>query len=85
MATEYDLIAAICHEESKDKTSGHDTAQCKMKDSNNCWIKYDNADFESNNFVNQRNRTKAKVKYHPLAFFLFYIKRDPAVSLGKMW
>ncbi len=78
--TEYNLFAAICHKESRDKTYGHYTAQCKIKDSNNHWIKYDDADFKSNNFINQRNRTKAKVKYHPLAYFLFYIKRDPAVS-----
>ncbi len=58
---EYDLFAAICHKESRDKTSGHYTAQCKIKDSNNHWIKYNNADFKSNNFINQRNRTKAKV------------------------
>ncbi len=43
--TEYDLFAAICHKESRDKTSGHYTAQCKIRDSNNHWIKYDNADF----------------------------------------
>jgi hypothetical protein len=80
MTTEYNLFAAICHTESRDKTSGHYTAQCKIKDSNNHWIKYNDADFESNNFINQRNRTKARVKYHPLAYFQFYIKRDPAVS-----
>jgi hypothetical protein len=77
---EYDLFDAICHKESRDKTSGHYTAQCKIKDSNNHWIEYDDTDFELNNFINQRNRTKAKIKYHPLAYFLFYIKRDPAVS-----
>jgi hypothetical protein len=77
--TEYNLFAAIRHKESRDKTSGHYTVKSKIKDSNNHWIKYNNADFESNNFINQRNRTKAKVKYHPLAYFLFYIKRDPAV------
>jgi ubiquitin C-terminal hydrolase len=66
-STEYDLFAAICHKESRDKTSGHYTAQCKIKDSNNHLIKYDNADFKLNNFINQRKRTKAKVKYHPLA------------------
>jgi hypothetical protein len=76
---EYNLFAAICHKESRDKTSGHYTAQCKIKDSNNHWIKYNNVDLESNNFINQRNRTKARVKYHPLAYFLFYIKRDPTV------
>jgi hypothetical protein len=65
MTMEYDLFAAICHKESRDKTSGHYTAQCKIKDSNNHWIKYNYADFSSNNFINQRNRTKAKVKYHP--------------------
>jgi ubiquitin C-terminal hydrolase len=32
---EYDLFAAICHNKSRDKTSGHYTAQCKIKDSNN--------------------------------------------------
>jgi ubiquitin C-terminal hydrolase len=32
---EYDLFAAICHKESRDKTSGHYTAQRKIKDSNN--------------------------------------------------
>jgi hypothetical protein len=36
---------------------------------------------ELNNFINSRNRTRAKVKYHPLAYFLFYVRRDPAVSL----
>jgi hypothetical protein len=77
---EYNLFAAICHKESSDKMSGHYTAQCKIKDSNNHWIEYVDIDFESNNFTNQRNRIKAKVKYHPLAYFLFYIKRDPAVS-----
>jgi hypothetical protein len=80
--TEYNLFAAICHKESRDKTSGHYTAQCKIKDSNNHWIEYNDADFESNTSINQRNRTKAKVKYYPLAYFLFlfYIKRNPAVS-----
>jgi hypothetical protein len=78
--TDYSLFAAICHLESRDKTSGHYTAQHKIKDSNNHWIEYNDADFESNNFINQRNRTKAKVKYDPLAYFLFYTKRDPAVS-----
>jgi hypothetical protein len=77
---EYNLFAAICYKESRDKTSGHYTAQSKIKDSNNHWIEYDDADFSLNNFINQRNRTKAKVKYHPLAYFLFYIKRDPAAS-----
>jgi ubiquitin C-terminal hydrolase len=33
--TEYNLFAAICHKESRDKTSGHYTAQCKIKDSTN--------------------------------------------------
>jgi ubiquitin C-terminal hydrolase len=33
--TEYNLFAAICHKESREKTSGHYTAQCKIKDSNN--------------------------------------------------
>jgi ubiquitin C-terminal hydrolase len=69
--TEYNLFAAICHKKSRDKTFGHYTAQCKIKDSNNHWIKYCNVDFESNNFITQKNRTKAKVKYHPLAYFLF--------------
>jgi ubiquitin C-terminal hydrolase len=78
--TEYNLFAAICHKKSRDKTSRHNTAQCKIKDSTKNWIEYNDADFELNNFINQRNRTKAKVKYHPLAYFLFYIKRDPAVS-----
>jgi ubiquitin C-terminal hydrolase len=45
MTTEYDLFAAICHKESRDKTSRHYTAECKIKDSNNHWIEYDNTDF----------------------------------------
>jgi ubiquitin C-terminal hydrolase len=81
MPKEYNLFAAICHKESRNKTSGHFTAQCKIKSSKGYWIKYNNADFELNNFINSRNRTRAKVKYHPLAYFLFYITRDPAVSL----
>jgi ubiquitin C-terminal hydrolase len=32
--TEYNLFAAICHKESRNKTSGHYTAHCKIKDSN---------------------------------------------------
>jgi ubiquitin C-terminal hydrolase len=80
MTTEYDVFAAICHEESRDNTSGHYTAQCKIKDSNNHWIEYKDTDFESNNFINQRNRTKAKVKYYPLVYILFYIKKSDAVS-----
>jgi ubiquitin C-terminal hydrolase len=80
MPTEYDLFAAVCHKESRNKTSGHFTAQCKINGSNCYWIEYDNANFELNNFINSRNRTRAKVKYHPLAYFLFYIRRDPAVS-----
>jgi hypothetical protein len=79
--TEYDLFAAICHKESRDKTSEHYTAQCKIKDSNNHWIEYNNADFKSNNFINQKNRTKAKVMYYPLVYILFYIKKSDAVSL----
>ncbi len=51
-----------------------------IKGSNGYWIEYDDADFELNNFINSRNRTRAKVKYHPLAYFLFYIRRDPAVT-----
>jgi ubiquitin C-terminal hydrolase len=51
--TEYNLFAAICHKESRDKTSGHYTAQCNIKDSNNHWIEYDDADFVSNDFINQ--------------------------------
>ncbi len=81
MPTEYNLFAAVCHKESKNKTSGHITAQCKIKGSNGYWIEYNDADFELNNFINSRNRTRAKIKYHPLAYFLFYIRRDPAVSL----
>jgi ubiquitin C-terminal hydrolase len=78
--TEYDLFAASCHKESREKTSGHYTAQFKIKDSNNHWIEYDNADLESNNLINQRNRTKANVKYYPLVYILFYIKKSDAVS-----
>jgi hypothetical protein len=78
--TEYNLFAAICHKESRNQTSGHYTVQCKIKDSNNHWIKYNNADFESNNFINQNNRTKAKVKYYLLVYILFYIKKSDAVS-----
>jgi ubiquitin C-terminal hydrolase len=80
MPTEYDHFAAVCHKESKNKTSGHFTAQCKIKGSNGYWIKYNDADFKLNIFINSRNRTRAKVKYHPLAYFVFYIRRDPAVS-----
>jgi hypothetical protein len=79
-ATEYNLFAAICHKESRDKTSGHYTAQCKIKDSNNHWIKYNDAGFKSNNFINKKNRTKAKVKYYPLVYILFYIKKSDDVS-----
>jgi hypothetical protein len=77
---EYDLFAAICHKESRNKTSGHYTAQCKIKDSNNHWIKYNGANFKSNNFINQKNRTKAKVKYYPLVYILFCKKKSDAVS-----
>jgi ubiquitin C-terminal hydrolase len=80
MPTEYNLFAAICHKESRNKASGNFTAQYKIKGSNGYWIKYGNADFRLNNFINSRNRTRAMVKYHPLAYFLFYIRRDPAVS-----
>ncbi len=80
MLTEYDLFAAVCQKKSRNKTSGHFTAQCKIKGCNGYWIKYDNADFKLNNFINSKNRTRAKVKYHSLAYFLFYIRRDPAVS-----
>jgi ubiquitin C-terminal hydrolase len=52
--TEYDLFTAIHHKESRDKTSGHYTTQCKIKDSNNHWIEYDNADFKSNYFINKK-------------------------------
>jgi hypothetical protein len=62
------------------KTSEHFTAQCKIKGSNGSWIEYDDVDFELNNFINSRNRIRAKVKYHPLAYFLFYLRRDPDVS-----
>jgi hypothetical protein len=81
MPTEYDLFAAVYHKKQEIKTSGHFTAQCKIKGSNGYWIEYNKADFELNIFINSRNRTRAKVKYHPLAYFLFYIRRDPAVSL----
>jgi hypothetical protein len=80
MTTKYNLFAAVCHKESRNKTSRHFTAQCKIKGSNGYWLEYDNPDFELNNFINCRNRTVAKVKYHPLAYFLFFIRRDPAVS-----
>jgi ubiquitin C-terminal hydrolase len=80
MPTEYNLFAAVCHKESRNKTSGHFSEQCKIKDSNGYWIKYDDADFKLNNFIKSRNGTRAKVKYHPLAYFLFYIRRDSGVS-----
>jgi ubiquitin C-terminal hydrolase len=51
---EYSLFAAICHKESKDKTSRHYTAPCKIKDSNNHWIKYNNKYFKSDTFINQK-------------------------------
>jgi ubiquitin C-terminal hydrolase len=50
---EYNLFADICYKESRDKNYGHYTAQCKIKDSNNHWIKCNDTDFESNNFINQ--------------------------------
>jgi hypothetical protein len=78
--TEYDLFAAICHKESRGKSFGNYTAQCKIIDGNNHWIEYDDADFVLNNFINQKNRTKAKVRYYPLVYFLFYIKKSYAVS-----
>ncbi len=34
MPTEYDLFAVICHKESRNRTLGHFTAQCKIKGSN---------------------------------------------------
>jgi ubiquitin C-terminal hydrolase len=34
MPTEYDLFAAACHKESRNKTSGHFTAECKIKGGN---------------------------------------------------
>ncbi len=80
MPKEYDLFAVVCHKESRNKTSGHFTAQCKIKGSNGYWIEHNDTDFESNNFINGRNRTRAKVKHHHLAYFLFYIRREPAVS-----
>jgi ubiquitin C-terminal hydrolase len=66
MPTEYDLFAAVCHKESRNKTSGHFTAQCKIKGSNGYQIEHDDTDFKLNNFISNRNRTRAKVKYHPL-------------------
>jgi hypothetical protein len=81
MPTEYNHFAAICHKESRNKNSGHSIAQCKIKGSNGYWTKYDDANFELNDFINSRNRTRAKVKRHPLAYFLFCITKDPAVSL----
>ncbi len=80
MPTEYNLFAAVCQKELRNKTSGHFTAQCKIKGSNGYWIEYNNTDFELNNLINSTNRIRAKVKYHPLAYFLCYIRRDPAVS-----
>jgi hypothetical protein len=80
MSMEHDLFAVLCHKESRNKTSGHFTAQCKIKGSNVNWIEYNNADFELNNFINSRNRTRANVKYDPFAYFLFFIRRDRAVS-----
>jgi ubiquitin C-terminal hydrolase len=60
--TEYNIFAANCHKESRDKTSGHYTAQCKIKDSNNHWIKYNDADFVSNNFIDKKkNKGKGQV------------------------
>ena len=76
---EYNLFAAIYHKESRDKTSGYYTAQCKIKDSNNHWIKYKDADFTSNNFINKK-RTKAKVMYYPLLYILFHIKQNAVSS-----
>jgi ubiquitin C-terminal hydrolase len=58
--TEYNLFAAICHKESRDKTSRHYTAQCKIKDSNNHWIEYNNADFKSNNLINQKKEQRQR-------------------------
>jgi ubiquitin C-terminal hydrolase len=45
MPKEYDLFAAVCHTESRNKTSEHFTTQCKIKGSNGYWIEYDDADF----------------------------------------
>jgi hypothetical protein len=38
MPTEYDPFAAVYHKESRNKTSGHLTAQCKIKGSNGYWV-----------------------------------------------
>ena len=35
MPMEYDLFAAVCHKESRNKTSGNFTAQCKIKEGSN--------------------------------------------------
>jgi hypothetical protein len=69
MPMEYDLFAAVCHKESRNKISGHFTAQCKIKGSNGDWIEYNSTGFALNNFINSRNRTRAKIKYHPLHTF----------------
>jgi hypothetical protein len=76
---EHNLFVAICQKESRGKTFGQYTARCKIKDSNIHWIEYSDGDFKSDNFINQKNRTKAKVMYYPLVYILFYIKNSVAV------
>ncbi len=71
MPTEYDLFAAVCHEESRNKTSGHFTAQCKIKGSNIYWIEYGDADFELNNLIIveiEQEQRSSTILWHTFCF-----------------
>jgi hypothetical protein len=39
--TEYDIFAVACHKESRNESSGHFTAQFKIKGSNGYWIEHE--------------------------------------------
>jgi ubiquitin C-terminal hydrolase len=70
MPTEFDLFAAVCHKESRTKTSGHFTAQCKIKGSNGYWIEDNNADLELNNFINEieQEQMSSTILWHTFYF-----------------
>jgi hypothetical protein len=78
-STIYDLFAAVNHKQSRSGDGGHFTAQCKIKIIE-YWCKY-NENFQLNNFINKKSTTKALAKYHPLAYILFYKKRETSVTI----
>jgi hypothetical protein len=70
----------VNHKQSRSGDGGHFTAQCKIKNTEH-WCEYNDKIFQLNNFVNKKSTNKALAKYHPLAYILFYKKKETAATM----